>query len=588
MSTLKCKMCGGTIDFEQGTTVAQCEYCGTKQTLPRLDDDRKANLYDRANHFRRNNEYDKAMSIYEQILNEDNTDAESYWSIVLCKYGIEYVEDPVTHKRVPTVNRAQFTSVIADEDYKKALEYADIEQKIIYEEEAKTIDEIQKGILEISKKEDPFDVFICYKETDNDGRRTRDSVLATDLYHQLTQEGFKVFFSRITLEGKLGTAYEPYIFAALHSAKVMVVLGTKPEFFNAVWVKNEWSRFLTLIRKGEKKMLIPAYKDMDPYDLPEEFSHLQAQDMGKLGFMQDLIRGIKKILADSKPQAQVVTQQVVTNNYSANVTALLKRGNMALEDCEWDRANEFFEEVLNNDAECAEAYWGKFLVSRKASSAKAFFDNVSKSTEQTEDTSKEAFSPDDKHIERMGAEYEINGYLPASQIREMYDYDLSYRSSFDYRKEQRESVLSDIADDRLYARAKRYSNGNVAEIDDTVNKLAELLDSRVSKAEEEDAANCRRIKEEYEAFIKEIDQNVIVLNKECCKKRESDYTKIYETGLKYEAGSNKLSLEKAIESFESIAGWNDASQRSEECRNKLKDLINAEENERRKVFTPER
>lgn len=42
-------------------------------------------------------------------------------------------------------------------------------------------------------------------------------------------------------------------------------------------------------------MLIPAYKDMDPYDLPEEFSHLQAQDMGKLGFMQDLIRGIKKI-----------------------------------------------------------------------------------------------------------------------------------------------------------------------------------------------------------------------------------------------------------------------------------------------------
>ena len=43
--------------------------------------------------------------------------------------------------------------------------------------------------------------------------------LANDLYHQLTQEGFKVFFSRITLEDKLGTAYEPYIFAALNSVK---------------------------------------------------------------------------------------------------------------------------------------------------------------------------------------------------------------------------------------------------------------------------------------------------------------------------------------------------------------------------------
>ena len=36
--------------------------------------------------------------------------AEAYWSIVLCRYGIEYVEDPATHKRIPTVNRAQYTS----------------------------------------------------------------------------------------------------------------------------------------------------------------------------------------------------------------------------------------------------------------------------------------------------------------------------------------------------------------------------------------------------------------------------------------------------------------------------------------------
>ena len=247
MSIFKCKMCGGTIEFEPGATVGVCEYCGTKQTLPHLDDDRRSNLYDRANHFRRNNEFDKAMDLYEQILNEDPTDAEAYWSLVLCRYGIEYVEDPATHKRVPTVNRTQFTSIFDDEDYKSALQHADGYQRAIYEEEAAAINEIQKGILAISQKEKPFDVFICYKETDVAGRRTQDSVLANDLYHQLTNEGFKVFFSRITLEDKLGTAYEPYIFAALNSAKVMVVLGTKPEYFNAVWVKNEWSRYLSLV-----------------------------------------------------------------------------------------------------------------------------------------------------------------------------------------------------------------------------------------------------------------------------------------------------------------------------------------------------
>lgn len=361
MTIFKCKMCGGTLEFNPGDTVAVCDSCGTKQTLPKLDDDRRANLYDRANHFRRSNEYDKAMGIYEQILAEDNTDAEAYWSLVLCRYGIEYVEDPATHKRVPTVNRAQFTSIFDDDNYKSALHYADAAQREVYESEAKAINEIQKGILAISQKEQPFDVFICYKETDASGRRTPDSVLANDLYHQLTQEGFKVFFARITLEDKLGTAYEPYIFAALNSAKVMVVLGTKPEYFNAVWVKNEWSRYLALVKNsGGKKMLIPAYKDMDPYDLPEEFSHLQAQDMGKLGFMQDLIRGIKKIISADAPKA-AAKETVVVSGGNAAVEPLLKRAFMFLEDGNWQEADAYCEKVLDQDPENAQAYLGKLM-----------------------------------------------------------------------------------------------------------------------------------------------------------------------------------------------------------------------------------
>ena len=166
MAIFKCKMCGGALDVSVGTTIIECEYCGTAQTLPKLEDDRRVMLYDRANHFRRNNDFDKAAGIYETILNEDNTDAEAYWSLVLCRYGIEYVEDPKTHTRVPTVNRAQFTSIYDDENYKSAINYASIEQKAIYEREAEVINEIQKGILAISEKEEPFDVFICYKETD--------------------------------------------------------------------------------------------------------------------------------------------------------------------------------------------------------------------------------------------------------------------------------------------------------------------------------------------------------------------------------------------------------------------------------------
>lgn len=305
MDVLKCKMCGGSLNVNKGSTIAECEYCGTKQTLPKTTDDKRLALCGRANSLRMQNEFDKSAELYEQILAQDSSDPEIYWDLVLCKYGIEYVEDPATGKRVPTVHRAQYTSVYVDDNYKKAVEYADDEQKEIYEAEAAKIDEIQQGILEISSKEDPFDVFICYKETDESGERTEDSVIATDLYHRLTKEGFKVFFSRITLQDKLGSAYEPYIFAALNSAKVMVVLGSKPEYFNAVWVKNEWSRYLKLVNKpGSDKVLIPAYKNMNPYNLPKEFSYLQAQDMSKIGFLQDLIDGIKKIIKPSSSNTE--------------------------------------------------------------------------------------------------------------------------------------------------------------------------------------------------------------------------------------------------------------------------------------------
>ena len=147
MAVFECKMCGGALNVTEGDAIVTCDYCGSTQTLPKLNDEKIARLYDRANHFRRNNEFDKAMEMYEEILAEDSTDAEAYWSIVLCSYGIEYVEDPRSRRRIPTVNRAQFTSVFDDENYLAAIKYADSERRRVYEDEAKVINDIQKQIL---------------------------------------------------------------------------------------------------------------------------------------------------------------------------------------------------------------------------------------------------------------------------------------------------------------------------------------------------------------------------------------------------------------------------------------------------------
>ena len=531
MPIFKCKMCGGTLEINNNETVGVCEYCGTKQTLPRLDDDKKTNLYDRANHFRRSNDFDKAMGIYEQILNGDKTDAEAYWSLVLCRYGIEYVEDPSTHKRVPTVNRAQFTPVFADEDYKSAIQYADDNQKQVYEQEAKAIDEIQKGILSISQKEKPFDIFICYKETDNTGRRTQDSVLANDLYHQLTQEGFKVFFSRITLEDKIGTAYEPYIFAALNSAKVMVVLGTKPEYFNAVWVKNEWSRYLALIKKsGGKKVLIPAYRDMDPYDLPEEFSHLQAQDMSKLGFMQDLIRGIKKIVnVDS--EKSTVKETVVMN--TGNASPLLRRVFLFLEDKNWQEADEYCEKVLDLDPENAMAYVGKLMAELQVSKE----ENLANCEEPFDNS---------------------NNYQKAVRFAddELKTKLVGYVNTIKDRNEERKRMEEERRLNALYNEALEMITKAKSSNIDYLETAAHILTSISSyKNSEHLLRDCLEKIDELKAkeieAVKNAKYNVTKRNMEDCNTIES-YNKI-------------------IESFTELDGWKDSKQQIEICKQKIEE-----------------
>ena len=361
MALLKCKMCGGSLEVAAGETIIECEYCGTQQTLPKTTDENIQALFNRANLLRQKNEFDKAEAVYEKILEADDTEAEAYWGVILCKFGIEYVEDPKTYKRIPTCHRTSYDSIVADEYYKKAIENADITQRTIYEAEAKKIDEIQKGILAISAQEEPYDVFICYKETDENGRRTQDSVIANDIYYELTEEGFKVFYAAITLEDKLGSAYEPIIFAALNSSKVMLSIGTKPEYFSAVWVKNEWSRFLKMMKDDRSKMLIPCYKGMDAYELPEEFAHLQAQDMGKIGFINDVVRGIKKVLSANAPK-DTKKETVVVNANSATTAPLLQRVFMFLEDGNWNSADEYCEKVLDLEPQNALAYVGKLMV----------------------------------------------------------------------------------------------------------------------------------------------------------------------------------------------------------------------------------
>ena len=617
---IKCNICGGDVTLSADKTFATCEYCGSTITVPKVSDEQRAAAFNRGNHFRRIGEFDKALASYERILRDDDTDAEAHWCAALCRFGIEYVEDPATYEWIPTCHRASFDSFTEDVDFKAALEYSDGLTRRLYQKEAAKIAEVQKGILATSQNEEPYDVFLCYKETGEDGQRTRDSILAQDIYYQLTDQGHRVFFSRVTLEDKAGSEYEPYIFAALNSAKVMVAVGTKPEHFSAVWVKNEWSRFLALMRKDRSRVLLPCYRDMDPYDQPEQLAVLQSYDMGKIGFIQDLNHGVDKVVKAGKAVPAAVVQQVqeTVQAVGSNAEALMERGFMALEDQEWQKADQFFEDALNQNARFAKAYLGKFLAKNHAISQADLSIVCVARTDNATIRRKEA-CPRNVEIENKAVQqFTVPGLLNATAIRTVFAFDRTYESISESRKKQLDEMRQLWNGDKNLTRAEQFGDAQLKEeIEKNRNSMLAVLEDRLVSAQKTDSNSIADVTRDYAQKIEDAFDYVRRLSqqkleekrqqeeqrreaerrreeerREAQRKYEEQQRMQEEKRLReikkqsYDKAENLLKqinqavgyenvlayLKYAAELFDSIGDYLDAPKRSEQCRRRYQQL----------------
>ncbi len=553
---IQCKMCGGSVTLSPDRTIGVCEYCGSTNTYGKISDDQRAAAFNRGNSFRRTGEFDNALAAYEQILREDDTDAEAHWCAALCRFGIEYVEDPDTLEWFPTCHRASFDSFLEDVDYLAALEHSDGVTRRQYRKDAARIAEVQKGILATSRNEEPYDVFLCFKDTGADGQRTPDSILAQDIYYQLTERSHRVFFSRITLEDKAGSEYEPYIFAALNSAKVMVVVGTKPEHFNAVWVKNEWSRFLALMRRDRNKTLLPCYRDMDPYNLPEQLKILQSYDMSKIGFIQDLIHGVDKVLKSEQKPTVAAPPVVVQHSAASNTNALIKRGYMALEDGDWKQADVFFEKALNQNAELAEAYLGKFLAETRSSSLKKFA-SLWESLEPNI-VRKEACERNRKVEDEAVRKYAVQGFLSADQIRNQIDANRYYDSTEDSRRTQLEQLQTIFDTNRNLMRAISFGDRPLRkEIETIQKKLLKLCEERFAASQKEASSSRAAVIKMYQQHT---DKCIQSIEEQHCD-LEKSLTERYEKLRALEKRHTKADCLSLISGYSAILPYRDASNR---------------------------
>ena len=536
MVKIKCKMCGGIIEVEEGKSTCECDFCGTMQTIPTIINNVKlTSLHNRANTLRLKNEFDKAMLTYENIINENPNDAEAHWGLLLCRYGIEYVDDAMTGKKIPTCHRTQMKSIFDDIDYKAAIENSDVVAKRLYQEEAEEIDKIQKGILAVSLNEEPYDIFICYKEKDENNNRTKDSVIAQEIYNELIKRNYRVFFARITLESKLGVQYEPYIYSALTTSKVMIVVGSKVEYFNAVWVKNEWSRFIGMMNESaNKKYLIPCYKDIDAYELPNELLSFQAQDINKLGFIQDLTRGIDKIFNKDEKKEEIKVSQPIYQN-GINIQALVERSEILIGDGEYEKASKLLDEVLNNDPRNAKAYILLLLIELKLKDESELGDYPSLLTNYKNYNNALKFADKDYKEKLEHYNQNIISRKDKEKLESFYNYAISFINSKEYEKaiEKLNSIIDYKDSKELIEKCNKKITEN--EIYNWYNTILELInrneyekaDSKINSIKNYDGIN--ELKEKLNCAIAE--------------NKEKTYQKALELINKYQYGSANILLD---------------------------------------------
>lgn len=517
MGALKCKMCGSNLEIEDSITVCKCEKCGTSQTVPDIEDDKELKLFERAGRLRFNCDFDKAAGIYNTITDSYTEEAEGYWGLILCKYGIEYA-DNASGKKVPVCHRISYDSVMDDEDFELVMENSDSESRAIFREEAKIIEENRKKYIQIAESEQPYDIYISYRAKDDNGDKTAVSEIAGHLYNKLTSAGYSVFLSEAALKGKKQSDCEPYIYSALNSANVMLALGTSYDDYNDVWVKNEWNRYLEIAEKNKNKCLIPCYKDVDEYDIPKEFAGLKVCQLGNDDTFNNIMAEIANVVKpesvnqpapepEKAEPAEEIELEEIEIIEPVDINKLLDEGFSAISDKNWKEANKLFFQVLDEEPDNSKAYWGQLLVQQECTNAREMADNLYLQViGNTSDNTYELEIRDRR--QEIKDKYPVANLFSEEEYANLFDVHFNYQSGVENTKSaiaaNNEHYI--LSDNELFKRAKQNADAEVAAgIEEFVANVNRHLDEILKNVTEQEQQEIEEARQQETAYFSKLE-----------------------------------------------------------------------------------
>lgn len=291
----QCPTCGGHQLIQQNNRFI-CSHCGNIY----FNTDKSSEFYSSLNMaltLRQTAKFDDSFEIYNMITNKfaDSDLSDVYFGMFLCEFSVIF-ETNTSGEPFPSFYSMCKTPCENNYYYKKAIEVAvQFDEKKVesFKALAEKIEYARKTYLAIKKNNRPYDIFICYKKSDEQGLDTPEAEKARSIYKNLKEQGFKVFLAEETINKQAVREWEPNIYYALYTAKAMIVMCSKHEYLNSVWVQNEWKRFISIKTDNQNRApVIPIVcDDFKPYDLPTALSKYQA-----LTFDKNINENIKEAL----------------------------------------------------------------------------------------------------------------------------------------------------------------------------------------------------------------------------------------------------------------------------------------------------
>lgn len=136
------------------------------------------------------------------------------------------------------------------------------------------------------------DVYLCYVENDNIGRRSKDSIIAQEIYSILNENKIETFYPRNANDDFVGNQYNTICHYALSNAKIIIIMGTNKSNFELLC--DEYKDFI------KSKIVIPVFSDMEVSEVPKDISTIQEINYNKIGTKIDLVRSVLNVLGREK------------------------------------------------------------------------------------------------------------------------------------------------------------------------------------------------------------------------------------------------------------------------------------------------